>query len=253
MEWSNRTELLIDKEGFEKLQRSHVLVVGLGGVGSYTAEMLVRAGIGEITIIDGDIVQPSNRNRQLPALCSTQFKSKVEVMTLRLLDINPELKIHSKHLFIKQESIPEILNTRFDYVVDAIDSLSPKVSLIVQTINAKYKLISSMGAGGKMDPSKVKIDDISKSYNCKLARMIRKRLTKYDIKSGFDVVYSPEPVNKEHVIFVDGEMNKKTTVGTISYMPPLFGIMASSKVIRDLVASAENNFTPLSIQSCSTL
>lgn len=234
MEWSSRTELLLDQEGFERLQKSHVLVVGLGGVGAYAAEMLVRAGVGEITIVDGDVVQPSNRNRQLAALCSTQLKSKVEVMTQRLLDINPDLIIHPKHLFLTGPDMPDLLATPFDYVVDAIDSLAPKVFLIVHTIKAKYRLISSMGAGGKLDPSKVTITDVSHSYHCKLARMIRKRLTKFNIKTGFDVVFSPEPVKKEHVIFVEGERNKKTTVGTISYMPALFGIMAASRVIRVL-------------------
>jgi tRNA A37 threonylcarbamoyladenosine dehydratase len=234
MEWNSRTELLLEKEGLAKLQRAHVLVVGLGGVGAYAAEMLVRAGIGEITIIDGDVVQPSNRNRQLAALCSTQYKPKVEVMIDRLLDINPDLIIHPMHIFLTGEVMPELLQTKFDYVVDAIDSISPKVFLIVHTMNAKYPLISSMGAGGKFDPAKVVVDDISKSYHCKLARMIRKRLTKFDVKTGFDVVYSPESVKKEHVIFVEGERNKKTTVGTISYMPALFGLYAASKVIREL-------------------
>lgn len=235
MEWSSRTELLLEKEGLEKLKNAHVLVVGLGGVGAYAAEMLVRAGVGEITIIDGDVVQPSNRNRQLPALCSTQYKPKVEVMKQRLLDINPDLKINPIQLFVTGAAIKDLLAIPFDYVIDAIDSIAPKVFLIVHTFNAKIPLISSMGAGGKLDPAKVTIDDISKSYHCKLARMIRKRLTKFNIKKGFNVVYSPEPVKKEHVIFVEGERNKKTTVGTISYMPALFGLLAASKVIRDLV------------------
>ncbi len=235
MEWSSRTELLLENEGFEKLKKAHVLIAGLGGVGAYAAEMLVRAGIGEITIVDGDLVQPSNRNRQLAALYSTQFKPKVEVMTQRLLDINPELVIHPLNLFLTLDEIPALLENKYDYVVDAIDSLSPKVFLIAHTLRAGHKLISSMGAGGKLDPSKVLIDDIAKSYHCKLARMIRKRLNKFNIKSGFDVVFSPEPVKKEHVIFVEDERNKRTTVGTISYMPALFGLLAASKVIRELV------------------
>ncbi len=248
MEWSSRTELLLEKEGLEKLRKAHVLVVGLGGVGAFAAEMLVRAGIGEITIVDGDVVQPSNRNRQLPALCSTQFKPKVEVMQQRLLDINPDLKINPIHLFVTGAAIKDLLATPFDYVIDAIDSIAPKVFLIVHTFNAKIPLISSMGAGGKLDPAKVTIDDISKSYHCKLARMIRKRLTKFNIKKGFNVVYSPESVKKEHVIFVEGERNKKTTVGTISYMPALFGLFAASKVIRDLV-NKENETSTGSIKN----
>ncbi len=234
MEWLSRTELLLGKEGIEKLQQAHVLVAGVGGVGSYAAEMIVRAGIGEITLIDADVVKPSNRNRQLPALSSTEDQLKVDVMARRLLDINPYVKVNKIDYFIRQELIPDILNQKLDYVVDAIDSLSPKVFLIVHTLQKQIPLISSMGAGGKMDPSKVQIADISESYNCKLARMIRKRLTKFDIKKGFDVVFSPEEVNKDHVIFVEDEQNKKTTVGTISYMPALFGIMAASQVIRKL-------------------
>lgn len=234
MEWLSRTELLLGKAGIEKLQKAHVLVAGVGGVGSYAAEMIVRAGIGEITLIDADVVKASNRNRQLPALSSTEDQLKVDVMARRLLDINPYVKINKIDYFIKQELIPEILNQKLDYVVDAIDSLSPKVFLIVHTLQREIPLISSMGAGGKMDPAQVKVADISESYNCKLARMIRKRLTKFGIKKGFEVVFSPEEVNKDHVIFVEDEQNKKTTVGTISYMPALFGIMAASQVIRKL-------------------
>ncbi len=222
------------KAGIEKLQQAHVLVAGVGGVGSYAAEMIVRAGIGEITLIDADVVKASNRNRQLPALSSTEDQLKVDVMARRLLDINPYVKINKIDYFIKQELIPDILNQKLDYVVDAIDSLSPKVFLIVHTLQNEIPLISSMGAGGKMDPAQVQIADISESYNCKLARMIRKRLTKFGIKKGFEVVFSPEEVNKDHVIFVEDEQNKKTTVGTISYMPALFGIMAASQVIRKL-------------------
>jgi tRNA A37 threonylcarbamoyladenosine dehydratase len=234
MEWLSRTELLLGKAGIEKLQKAHVLVAGVGGVGSYAAEMIVRAGIGEITLIDADVVKASNRNRQLPALSSTEDQLKVDVMARRLLDINPYVKINKIDYFIRQELIPEILNQKLDYVVDAIDSLSPKVFLIVHTLQREIPLISSMGAGGKMDPAQVKLADISESYNCKLARMIRKRLTKFNIKKGFEVVFSPEEVNKDHVIFVADEQNKKTTVGTISYMPALFGIMAASQVIRKL-------------------
>ena len=234
MEWLSRTELLLGKEGLEKLQKAHVLVAGLGGVGSYAAEMIVRAGIGEITLIDADVVKPSNRNRQLSALMSTEDQLKVEVMASRLLDINPNVRINKIGYFIRRELIPAVLNQKLDYVVDAIDSLSPKVFLIVHSLRNEIPLISSMGAGGKMDPSQVQIADVSQSYNCKLGRMIRKRLSKFDIKNGFDVVFSPEEVNKNHVIYVEDEPNKKTTVGTISYMPALFGIMTASQVIRKL-------------------
>jgi len=218
-----------------RLRQANVLVVGLGGVGAYAVEQLVRAGIGNITIVDGDTVNTSNRNRQLAALVSTVGKSKIDVVASRLKDINPELNLTVINEFIKDERTPEILDAqKYDFVVDAIDTLSPKVFLIVETFNRGIPLISSLGAGGKLDPTKIEITDISKTHNCKLARMVRKRLSKHKIKKGFTVVFSPEPVDKNHVIEVEDELNKKTTVGTISYMPGLFGMFAASHVIRKL-------------------
>ncbi|MCL2073037.1 MAG: tRNA threonylcarbamoyladenosine dehydratase [Marinilabiliaceae bacterium] len=234
-EWLSRTELLIGQEKVAKLQNAHVLVVGLGGVGAFAAEMLARAGVGTLTIVDSDVIKPSNRNRQILALKSTENKHKVKLMKERLLDINPEISINTVQQFLNRNNITDLLTERYDYVIDAIDTLSPKLFLIVNTIKNNYPLISSMGAGGKIDPFKVKIDDISKSYNCMLARMIRKKLNKFGIKRGFDVVFSTELVNKSAVIFVEDEPNKKTTVGTLSYMPAIFGIFAASKVIRELI------------------
>lgn len=233
--WQERTEILVGKEGLLKLKNSHILIAGLGGVGSYTAEQLVRAGIGNLTIIDGDSVQPSNRNRQLIALKSTEGERKVKVVAYRLKDINPELNLIVHDEFIKDESIPELLAKEYDYVIDAIDTLSPKVFLIANAVKNNLSLISSMGAGGKMDPSQIRVSDVSKSYNCNLARMVRKRLTKFGIKKGFKVVFSPESVSKDKIIFTEGEQNKKTTVGTISYLPAMFGIYLASEVIRDIL------------------
>ncbi|MGQ1947393.1 tRNA threonylcarbamoyladenosine dehydratase [Geofilum sp. OHC36d9] len=235
MEWLSRTELLLGKEQMEKLQKAHILIAGIGGVGAYAAEMLARSGIGEITIVDADTVKPSNRNRQLIALSSTENQPKVEIMKQRMVDINPSITVNAIHEFMDKDKIPELLNQPFNYVIDAIDSLTPKIFLIVHSVNNKIPLISSMGAGGKMDPSKVQVSDISQSYQCRLARMVRKRLNKFDIKNGFNVVFSPEPTDKNHLLFVDDEPNKKTTLGTISYMPAIFGIMAASKVLRDLL------------------
>ena len=235
MEWLSRTELLLGEENMNRLRQAHVLVVGLGGVGAYAAEQLARAGIGNLTVVDGDTIHPSNRNRQLPALVSTEGKEKAAVVASRLKDINPGISLTVINEFIKDERIPQILDAvKFDFVVDAIDTLSPKVFLIAETYKRGYPLISSLGAGGKFDPSKIEITDISKTHNCKLARMVRKRLTKHKIKKGFAVVFSPETVDKAHVIEVEGEQNKKTTVGTISYMPGLFGMFAASHVIREL-------------------
>jgi tRNA threonylcarbamoyladenosine dehydratase len=236
--WMERTQVLLGDEKLERLVQSHVLVVGLGGVGAYAAEQIARAGVGEMTIVDGDVVQPSNRNRQLPALVSTLSQSKAEVMAKRLLDINPDLKLHVVGSFLKDEAIPQLLSNRFDYVVDAIDTLSPKVYLIMTALEKGYRLVSSMGAGGKLDPSKIAVADISKSYNCNLARMIRKRLSKFGIKKGFDVVFSTELVPREVIIETEGEQNKKSTVGTISYLPAVFGCYLASVVVRNLIDDA---------------
>jgi len=233
--WLERTELLLGKEGLAKLQSKHILVVGLGGVGAYAAEMLCRAGIGELSIIDADRVHTSNRNRQLIALKSNEGASKVQLMQSRLMDINPDLKLHALEEFIKDERIFEILDTKFDYIVDAIDTLAPKIFLIKTALERKIPIISSMGSGGKMDPSLIQITDFSKTYNDKLARMLRKRMHKMGIHSGFKVVFSPEQTNKKAVKFVENEENKKTTVGTISYMPPLFGSFMAAEVIREIV------------------
>jgi tRNA A37 threonylcarbamoyladenosine dehydratase len=235
MEWLERTELLTGREKLKSLNDSHVMIAGLGGVGSWCAEMIARAGVGEMTIIDGDAVQPSNRNRQLPALASTEGLRKTDVMAERLKAINPDIMLHPIDAFLSGNDFRELLRQPFGYVVDAIDSLTPKVILIAAAMENHQRLISSMGAGGKMDPEKILIADISHSYQCKLARMVRKRLTKFNIKKGFDVVFSPEPVRKSSIIETDGEQNKRTTVGTISYMPALFGMMAASKVIRELI------------------
>jgi len=233
--WQERTELLIGKNNISKLQNTHILVVGLGGVGAYAAEMLCRAGVGKMTLIDSDRVHPSNLNRQLIALNSTNGKSKVKLIESRLKDINPEIELTVLEEFITGQRTFEMLETKFDYVVDAIDTLVPKMFLIEASLKHNIPIISSMGSGGKMDPSKIQITDFSKTYNDKLARMLRKRMHKIGIRSGFKVVFSPEQVKKEAVIFVENEDNKKTTVGTISYMPALFGSFMASEIIRSLI------------------
>jgi tRNA A37 threonylcarbamoyladenosine dehydratase len=233
-EWLSRTELLIGREGLKKLKNSRVLVVGMGGVGSYATEMLCRAGIGNMTVADGDTVHPSNRNRQLIALKSTEGSTKVDLMSARLMDINPELNLKVIHEFLRDERMNEVLETRFDYVVDAIDTLSPKVFLIYRAVTNKYPVVSSMGAGGKFDPTKISVCDISETAGCPLARLLRKRLHRLGIKEGVTAVYSPETIDKKKVIPTDGEQNKASVVGTISYMPAAFGIACASVVIRDL-------------------
>lgn len=236
MNWLERTELLFGADKLQKLKSAHVLVVGLGGVGAYAAEQLCRAGVGNMTIVDGDVVEPSNRNRQLPALISNTGKPKAEIMAARFRDINPEINLTVVNDFIRDEKTTELLNSQpFDYVVDAIDTLSPKVFLVYHALQLGLKVVSSMGAGGKTDPTQLRIDDISKSHHCKLARMMRKRLSRMGVKKGVKVVYSPEEISEDAVREEDGQ-NKKSTVGTISYMPPVFGCFIASVVIRDLVS-----------------
>lgn len=239
MEWLSRTELLLGKERLERLLRAHVLVAGLGGVGAYAAEQLCRAGIGEMTIIDGDRVEVTNKNRQLPAIDSNMGLPKAEVMATRFREINPDIRLHVINDFIRDDRMVEVLEmARYDYVVDAIDTLAPKIFLIYHCLQKGLKVVSSMGAGGKMDPMQIRIADISKSYNCTLARMLRKRLHKLGVYKGVKVVFSPEEVDPEAVVLSESE-NKKSNVGTISYMPPLFGCYCASVVIRDLAGERE--------------
>lgn len=237
MDWLERTELLVGSDNIKKLKEANVLVVGLGGVGAYAAEELCRAGIGKMTIVDGDIVEPSNRNRQLPALISTTGKPKAEILAARFRDINPDIQLTTINEYISENKIIELLKSKpFDFVVDAIDTLSPKVFLLYHAVEMGLKVVSSLGAGGKMDPQKVQISDISKSYNCKLARMLRKRLSRMGIKKGITVVFSPEEISKSAVRVEEGR-NKRSTVGTISYMPPVFGCFVSSVVIQNILRS----------------
>lgn len=238
MNWLERTELLLGTDQVKKIGTKHVLVVGLGGVGAYAAEQICRAGVGKMTIADGDTIHLTNINRQLPALNSTVGLPKAGYLGKRLLDINPNLKLHIVQEYLRDEGIKEILSQPYDYVVDAIDTLSPKIFLIHDAYRAGYRIVSSMGSGGKIDPTKVQIADISESHSCPLARILRKRLHRLGIREGIKVVYSPEGVPENATKPCEGEPNKKTTVGTISYMPPVFGCFIASAVIRDLLADS---------------
>jgi len=233
--WLSRTELLIGKENLEKLKGSHVLIVGLGGVGGYAAELLCRSGIGQFTLIDGDIVSPSNRNRQIIALTSNEGKSKAGLMAQRLLDINPEVNLNIIGEYLKEERFAAILDQPYDFVVDAIDTLTPKVTLLAEAVRKGHSIVSSMGSGGKLNPESVEINDISLSHHCKFAYLVRKYLHRQGIFSGITVVYSPEPVSKKAIREITGEENKRSAVGTISYMPPVFGCFCASVVIRNIM------------------
>jgi tRNA A37 threonylcarbamoyladenosine dehydratase len=224
----------LGKEKIEILKKSHVLIVGLGGVGAYAAEMLCRAGVGNLTIVDGDKVEHTNINRQLPATHANVGRNKTDILYERFKDINPNINITCISEYIKDKRMIEILEHDYDYVVDAIDTLAPKIYLIYHSVKMNHNIVSSMGAGGKMNPEMIKSSDISKSYNCKLARALRKKLNKLGIKKGVKVVYSPEEV-PESAVIIDEGTNKKSTVGTISYLPPAFGCHIASVVINDLI------------------
>lgn len=235
MIWLERTELLIGKEKVNSLSTKHVLIVGLGGVGAYAAEQICRAGVGELTIADGDFIHATNINRQLPALHSTLGQPKAQYIAQRFMDINPNLKLHVVQQYLRDESMTEILSHRYDYVVDAIDTLSPKIFLIRDALNYGQRLVSSMGSAGRFNPEQVRIADIADSYGCPLASILRKRLHRLGIRTGFKVVFSDEVVPEHACRPCHGEPNKKTTIGTISYMPPIFGCFIASVVIRDLL------------------
>jgi tRNA threonylcarbamoyladenosine dehydratase len=233
--WLSRTKLLIGEEALHRLAHSHVMVVGLGGVGSYAAEFIARSGVGKMTIIDGDVVDPSNRNRQLPALATTHGVSKALIMEERLKAINPEIELQVIREFINPEMVLQQLTQKPDYVIDAIDSITPKITFIKTAYEQGLRLVSSMGAGAKLDPTQLKVVDISKTYNCPFAQQVRKTLKKHNIRRGIKVVFSPEMPVKESLMLTDGKNYKKSAYGTISYLPAVFGAVASSVVIRDLM------------------
>jgi tRNA A37 threonylcarbamoyladenosine dehydratase len=235
--WMSRTQLMLGNEKMEKLMHKNVLVIGLGGVGAICAEMIVRAGVRNITIVDNDKVDASNINRQIQALQSSVDLPKAIVLSKRLLDINPELKLTVHEMYIKDEITTELLSSsKWDYVVDCIDTLSCKVFLIKKCLDMKLPIVSSMGAGGKLDPSQIIVTDISKTYVCNLARYVRKRLQSLGIKKGLKVVFSPEKADQEKIIVTEKAFPKKSIIGTMSYMPAIFGCTVASVVIRDLIA-----------------
>lgn len=233
--WLSRSELLVGKEGIDTLQNAHVLIVGLGGVGSFAAEFICRAGVGEMTIVDGDVVDPSNRNRQLPALATNHGVLKADIMAERLLAINPELKLNVVKEFLTPEKCREILTVRYDYVMDCIDSITPKLTLLSTAYEQKQKIVSSMGAGGKMDPTQLRVADLYDTYECLFAQYVRKRIKKLGVESGIKAVFSTEAVKRDSLILTDGSNFKRSAYGTISYIPAAFGGVCASVVIRELL------------------
>lgn len=233
--------MLVGDAGIEKLSSAHVAVFGLGGVGGMAAELLCRAGIGTLTIVDGDSYHASNRNRQIGALCSTDGKKKAEEMSARLLDINPDLKLHVHAEYLKDQPMIDVLSAaKYDYVVDAIDTLSPKIYLLFHAVRLGLQVVSSMGSGARFDPLQIKTADISETHTCTLAFDLRKRLRRLGLTNGITCVFSTEPHQKSAVVHCEDEKNKKSVIGTISYMPPVFGSVCASIVIRALLGAKEN-------------
>lgn len=233
--WLGRTSLLIGEEKVKLLTTKHVMIVGLGGVGSFAAEFICRTGVGKMTIIDGDVVDPTNRNRQLPALATNHGEPKAAIMAERLKAINPELELVVIQQFITPEMVEHLFEGSYDYIIDAIDSVTPKLTFIKKAYVSNIPFVSSMGAGGKLDPTQIKVADISKTFNCPFAQQVRKMLKKDKIYKGFKAVFSPEENVKESLVLTDGSNFKKSAYGTMSYMPATFGAVLSSVAIRGLI------------------
>lgn len=223
--------MIIGRDGLSKLKQKRVAVIGIGGVGSWAAEALVRAGIGSIVIVDTDIIVPSNINRQIIALHSTLGESKVKVMARRLMDINPEVEVTTFHEFYDASSSQKLLSRNIDYVVDAIDSMKSKIHLVYTCKQLGLPIISSMGAGNKLDPTAFKITDLSKTSVCPVARIMRRELRKLGINKGVKVVFSDEPPKK----IVGDDILSRSTPGSISFVPPVAGLLIASEVVKDLL------------------
>ena len=237
--WQERTRMLVGERMLEHFARSTVAVVGVGGGGGYAAEMLVRAGVGHLVIMDSDDVSLSNKNRQLLALDSTVGKPKCDVLASRLLDINPALDIVVIKEYLETDKAGDYFSgMKIDFLVDAIDTLSPKLSLIKYCMDNSIPLVSSMGAGAKFDATKVRLADISKSYNCPLAYIVRKRLRHMGISKGFKVVFSEELPDRDAIVSQE-DRNKKSQVGTVSYIPAVFGCVCAQAAIGQLMATLE--------------
>ncbi|MBO5916927.1 MAG: tRNA threonylcarbamoyladenosine dehydratase [Bacteroidales bacterium] len=233
MAWTQKTEYLVGAEKLQRFAAARILVVGVGGVGAFVAEFLARAGIGFLTLVDGDVVSESNRNRQLLALCSTEAQVKVEVMARRLQDINPQLQLETRQMWLTPENVPALLEEfSYDFVVDAIDDVPAKVALLKTCLEKGLRVVSAMGAAGKYDPTLIQQADISKSYHCGLAKAVRKRLSQQEgIKSGIPVVFSPEPTDlTQH----PGNNGERVVPGTMPYMPAAFACHLAAYVLKQL-------------------
>ncbi len=231
-----RSHILLGDAGLTRLAQAHVLVAGLGGVGSYCAEALARAGIGALTLIDMDVVAPSNINRQLPALLSTVGQAKADLMAARVHDINPDCRLTTRRVFLTPDSMAAEIPENLDYVADCIDSLNCKVALVASCVERGIPVASSMGAGNKLDPARIQLADISRTRQDPLAAIMRKRLRRRGITRGVLTVFSDEPGRPPlPPVAVEGPGRARAVNGTISYMPPLFGLMLAGAVVKALL------------------
>ena len=227
MDKFSRTELLIGKDGLNKLKNSKVAIFGIGGVGSFATEALVRSGVGNITLIDNDIIDITNINRQIHADITTVGKSKVEVMKNRILNINPDINITTHQLFY--DSNCDEINFNFDYIIDAIDSIPSKIDLCIEANRKNIQTISSMGAANKLDPTKFEVSDIYKTSVDPIAKIMRKELKNNNINS-LKVVYS-----EEKPIKIQNSINEKKILGSIAFIPSVVGLIIAGEVIKDLI------------------
>lgn len=234
--WLQRTRLLYGEERADRIAAAHVLIVGTGGVGAYAAEMLCRAGVGRLTLVDADEVSPTNINRQLPALHSTVGRPKVEVLAERFLDINPEVKLHLHPQYITAEDAEHLLLAEpYDFVVDAIDTIAPKVALISAALRHRIPVVSSMGAGAKTDITQIRFADVWDTYHCGLSKSVRSGLSRAGLKGRkLPVVFCSQQADRAALLSVNDERNKKTTAGTVSYMPATFGCFLAQYVLEKL-------------------
>lgn len=231
--WLDRTSLLWGEGRMERLAASRVLVVGTGGVGAWAAEMICRAGVGSIVLIDPDEVAPTNINRQLPALHSTIGRPKAQVLAERFRDINPAVMVEARVQFIDGTMTGALLDEGYDFVVDAIDTVAPKCDLIAAALSRGMGIVSSMGAGAKSDPAQIRLADLWQTTNCGLAKAVRHGLKARGIRAKLPVVFSTEPADRHAIIDVN-ERNKRSTAGTVSYMPAIFGCYMASYVLKHL-------------------
>lgn len=234
----SRTELLIGEDSIQKLQNSRVAIFGIGGVGGYTVEALARSGVGTLDLIDNDSVCITNLNRQIIATHKTLGQNKVDVAKERALDINPNIKINTYNTFYNNESQHLFEFSKYDYIVDAIDTVEGKLSLIENAKKYNIPIICAMGAGNKMDPTKFEVTDISKTTVCPLARVIRNELKKRHIKK-VKVVFSTEPPIKPQK--TEEESYKKTIPGSNAFVPPVVGLIIAGEVIKDLIGYDKKN------------